>query len=300
MVAINNLLPVQTPTAVAAKPAVIPSLARSKIRAPTLYTGTKPGTKPSTAIESDIDSNNPLSPAQAALAKKGASLIDTDNRQSGGALSVLSNVSTAAPAVTAPAATTTQSSVGVTDANGKPMITTQPNANAALAAPAQTATPTYTPAVNSATQGAIPALNGRKSSNYQNLIDPTNDTVEGRTAELLKSGNPLLEQAKTNALQSANARGLLNSSIGVEAGEQAVLNQAENIATKDAAIYNTQRQGLQEMEQSAWNTYMNGITNLQLAQMPEEDKKVAMDNINSIMKGSPHMSFVNTWRSLAA
>jgi hypothetical protein len=305
---LNNLVATQ-PTAakpVVAQPIATPTPALKKVRAPTIY-ATANAKKPSAVLESNIDSETPLTTIQAKQVKQGKSLIDTDNRNSGGALSVLSNMSTAAPSISAPAPTvTTVTSPGATNSTGQPMVTAgASSSNAALATPA--ATPIINKYNTQTNAGALPFLNqnarttsatGEKSSDYQTLINPQTDTVEGRTANLLKSGNPLLEQAKTNALQSANARGLLNSSIGVEAGEQAVLNQAESIASRDAAAYNTQRQGLQEIEQSAWNNYFSQIANVQLQQIPEEDKKTAMDNINAIMKGSPHVGFVNSWRSM--
>lgn len=65
----------------------------------------------------------------------------------------------------------------------------------------------------------------------------TDQTVEGRLAGLISANSPLLEQARTRALEQANSRGLLNSSMGVGLGEQAVMSQALPIAQADAAMF---------------------------------------------------------------
>jgi hypothetical protein len=67
-----------------------------------------------------------------------------------------------------------------------------------------------------------------------NTLNPGTDTVEGRVNNIVKSGSPLIEQARTSAAQTANARGLLNSSIAVGEGEKAALNAALPIASQDA------------------------------------------------------------------
>lgn len=69
-----------------------------------------------------------------------------------------------------------------------------------------------------------------------------NETVQGQLNNVLDSNNPLMERAKTRALQSANKRGLLNSSLGVQAGEEAVLTAALPIAQQDAQTYKDRTQ----------------------------------------------------------
>ncbi|MCA3064981.1 MAG: hypothetical protein ING61_16175 [Rhodocyclaceae bacterium] len=58
--------------------------------------------------------------------------------------------------------------------------------------------------------------------------------VENRIANLMNSGNPLLEQALTRAKQIANERGTLNSSMAAQAGTEAMLSTAREIASQDA------------------------------------------------------------------
>lgn len=61
------------------------------------------------------------------------------------------------------------------------------------------------------------------------------DTVQGQLDTILKDPNsPLLRQAQTYGTQSANRRGLANSSIAVSAGENALLNMSMPIAQQDA------------------------------------------------------------------
>ena len=52
-------------------------------------------------------------------------------------------------------------------------------------------------------------------------LNPKTDTVAGQLEGLLASDSPLITSARTRAAQSANRRGLLNSSMAVQAGEQA-------------------------------------------------------------------------------
>ncbi len=58
----------------------------------------------------------------------------------------------------------------------------------------------------------------------------------GRLSRMLSSGSPYLEAARTKAAQASNQRGLLNSSMGVQAGEQAAIEAAQPFATTDAGI----------------------------------------------------------------
>lgn len=73
----------------------------------------------------------------------------------------------------------------------------------------------------------------------QVTVDPATQTVQGQLAGILASGNPLLVQAQTRAKQDANARGLLNSTMAVSAGEDALYKTALPIASQDASTYGT-------------------------------------------------------------
>ena len=77
----------------------------------------------------------------------------------------------------------------------------------------------------------------------KNKIDPFTNPfdeskgVAGRVDSLINQNSPLMQTAATNGAQQAAKRGLLNSSIGVQAGQQAVINSATPIANADASLY---------------------------------------------------------------
>ena len=62
-----------------------------------------------------------------------------------------------------------------------------------------------------------------------------NQTVQSQVRDIINDNSPLMEQAETRALQKANARGLINSSIAVGAGQSALYDAAMPIATQDAS-----------------------------------------------------------------
>jgi hypothetical protein len=64
-----------------------------------------------------------------------------------------------------------------------------------------------------------------------------NQTVQGQLENVLATDNPIMQQARTKAAQTANARGLINSSMAVQAGESAVIQSALPIAQQDATTY---------------------------------------------------------------
>ncbi len=63
-----------------------------------------------------------------------------------------------------------------------------------------------------------------------------NQTVAGQLDGILSSNSPVLQKAQADALQTANARGLLNSSMAAGAGTGALLDRALQIATPDAQV----------------------------------------------------------------
>lgn len=82
------------------------------------------------------------------------------------------------------------------------------------------------------TVGAITAPTIAAPTNW-NVTD--DQTVEGRINKIINTDSPLIQQARTLALQQANAKGLSNTSMAVQAGENAAYNVALPIATADAA-----------------------------------------------------------------
>lgn len=63
----------------------------------------------------------------------------------------------------------------------------------------------------------------------------SNQTVAGQLQGLIDDNSPLLQQARTQALESANQKGLLNTSMAQTGAESAVLSEALPIAQQDAS-----------------------------------------------------------------
>lgn len=67
---------------------------------------------------------------------------------------------------------------------------------------------------------------------------PTHGTVAGQVNRVLDPHSPLMQRAAALGLQSAQSRGLLNSSIGIGAAQNAITDAALQMATPDAASHN--------------------------------------------------------------
>lgn len=59
-------------------------------------------------------------------------------------------------------------------------------------------------------------------------------TVQGQIKTIIDENSPLMKQAETRGLQQANKRGLINSSMAVQAGQAALYDVAAPIAQADA------------------------------------------------------------------
>jgi hypothetical protein len=62
-------------------------------------------------------------------------------------------------------------------------------------------------------------------------------TVAGQIKDIIDQGSPLMEQAQAQARAQMNARGLINSTAAVSAGNRALYEVAMPIATADAATH---------------------------------------------------------------
>lgn len=97
----------------------------------------------------------------------------------------------------------------------------------------------------STTTGYTPTA--QKTSSYTPTnwaIDPEEtkegQTVQGQLQGIIAANSPLLQQAETQAKQQMAQRGLLNTSMAVGAGQEAVIKQALPIATQDATLFANQ------------------------------------------------------------
>jgi hypothetical protein len=107
--------------------------------------------------------------------------------------------------------------------------TPTPTTGASTTQPATT-TPTPTPTTAS-------GYNPAKVADPSQWTVDGQQTVAGQVQNLISENSPLIEQARTNAKQQMNARGLVNSAMGVSAGETAAYSAALPIAQADAATY---------------------------------------------------------------
>ncbi len=124
----------------------------------------------------------------------------------------------------------------------------------------------------------------------QNALAP-NQTVAGNLQSILSQSSPLMTQARTQGLEQANARGLANSSIGIESAQQAVTAAALPIAQQDAqtalsVAQTNQAAANQELANnaSAQNQYglqqMAGQQSLDLATV-QSNAQVQLANIDN-------------------
>lgn len=95
--------------------------------------------------------------------------------------------------------------------------------DATITPPASTTAPnTYNPAqLGQQTQWAVGA----------------DQTVQGQLQNILADNSPIIQQARSQAQQQANSRGLLNTSLAATAGESAAIQNALPIAQADAQTF---------------------------------------------------------------
>lgn len=72
------------------------------------------------------------------------------------------------------------------------------------------------------------------ANSAQRTLDP-NELVSNQVNKIMSADSPLLQQAEGRAKVAANSRGLLNSSMAIQAGQGAVMDRAVPIAQADAS-----------------------------------------------------------------
>ena len=118
------------------------------------------------------------------------------------------------------------------------------------AAPAASTTPTTGVGTTSISGGSVSdQLNQILGpSTTPSTTTPTNwnvtpeQTVQGQIGGIINSNSPLRDRANARSMEAANSKGLINSSMAVQAGEAALYDAALPIAQQDAA---TQAQAAQ-------------------------------------------------------
>ena len=142
--------------------------------------------------------------------------------------------------ITAPDPTKSMATNAATAASS-PTPATNLYTSSALFIPATTSTynptSTFAEGFDASTYGA----SGYNAGNYKpEIYDSTNwntnpsQMVQGQLTNIIASDSPLIQQAKTGALQQMNQRGLINSSMAIGAGQDAVIRNALPIAQQDA------------------------------------------------------------------
>lgn len=79
---------------------------------------------------------------------------------------------------------------------------------------------------------------------------PENDKVDSEVSRITSAGGPLMQQAKTDGMATAQRRGLLNSSMAVGSAQGAVLNAALPMAQQNSAQTAQKNLSTQEYGQS--------------------------------------------------
>jgi len=132
--------------------------------------------------------------------------------------------------------------------------TTTAGPAAQASAPGQAATREAT----SSGYDAATATTERANATMRTVQD--NELVQNQIAGIISGNSPLLQRARQQSLEASNARGLINSSMAVEAGQAAVIDKALPIAQQDAQTFGTASQDNQKYRNSA-DQFNAGETN---------------------------------------
>lgn len=84
--------------------------------------------------------------------------------------------------------------------------------------------------------------------NFTSAVDAPTETIEGRIKNLLDANNPVIRQAGERVMGQFAQRGIPNSSMAIEAANEAMISKAIEIAGPDAQRYYTNRR-----ENVDWN-----------------------------------------------
>lgn len=118
-------------------------------------------------------------------------------------------------------------------------------------------------------------------------VNAPTDTVAGQMDTLLSKESPYITRARTSAAQYSNSRGLVNSSMGAEAGESAAIGAALPIASQDANTYSATRLTNQAaknrgLEFTAGSTNQGALTAFQANKAAEAQKLAGTQALEQI------------------
>ncbi|SMC27198.1 hypothetical protein SAMN02745857_02750 [Andreprevotia lacus DSM 23236] len=110
-------------------------------------------------------------------------------------------------------------------------------------------------------------LNFSPESGYQSAMTrgvSADELTSNQLGKVLSADSPVIQQARRLAMEQANGRGLLNSSIAAGAGTEAAIGQAINIASADAGAYQTAANANQNALNQFGLAKNQGLINAQL------------------------------------
>lgn len=109
-------------------------------------------------------------------------------------------------------------------------------------------------------------------------VDQQANSVEARLARILDPDSAIMQRAATSGLQIANSRGLLNSSMAVDAAQGAMIDRALPIASQDSTQgTQTYMQDL-EIQNQKWLANLDADTRKTITTM-QENNQLAIANL---------------------
>ncbi len=126
--------------------------------------------------------------------------------------------------------------------------------NAVAPTPKAVEAPSYKPGMATST--------GYQAAPYK--VEPQG-LVQNQLQSIVAKDSPLMQQAARISNQKMNDRGLVNSSMAIGAGQDAVISQAAPIAQADAAAYNTAMTNTANQENAARQFGATASNNVQLS-----------------------------------
>lgn len=130
-------------------------------------------------------------------------------------------------------------------------------------------------------------------------VVPDNGTVQERVKNIVGEDSALMQQAKQRSTQEMQQRGLVNSSLAVGAGQQAVIAQALPIAQQDAQTYanaatNTTNQQNAAAQFGAGSQNTVGLANAQQANVASaSNQQAAVQLANTQMQREAQVALAN-------
>lgn len=127
-------------------------------------------------------------------------------------------------------------------------------------------------------------------------FNPYSDTTLGQVNSMLQQDSEYLQNARTGAMQQANARGLLNSSIAASAGEKAAIDAAALIGDATANQYQKAKLTTEQLQSSMDVAQLSADTQKRIADL---NASVSRDNAQLSADTANTSSALSSYRSIA-